>query len=197
MLRVMRNLLRVGAACAVAVAVLVTGFPAVAQGIGIDIYQRAPMAEAAMRGDTARLRGLLLSGQSPNGVDLEGRPAILLAAWGNHIGVVEALVEAKVRVDQRDKIGSTAMIAAAERGFDRVVELLIEGKGNVNLENRQGMTPLIAAAQKGYSQVVERLIKAGANLDQQDHSGRTAMEWAQLNNRRQVVDLLRRAGAKS
>lgn len=170
---------------------------AAGQGVGIDIYQRAPMAEAAMRGDAVRLRGLLINGQSPNGVDLEGRPAILLAAWGNHIGVVEALVEAKVRVDQRDKIGSTAMIAAAERGYDRVIELLIEGKGNVNLENRQGMTPLIAAAQKGYSSVVEKLIKAGAKIDQQDHSGRTALDWAELNNRRQVVDMLRRAGAKS
>jgi len=193
----MNGLVRLVAVCGVAAVAFTAAIDAVAQGVGIDIFQRAPMAEAAMRGDVVRLRGLLINGQSPNGTDLEGRPAILLAAWGNHIEVVEALVEAKVRVDQRDKIGSTAMIAAAERGYDRVVELLIEGKGNVNLENRQGITPLIAAAQKGYAPVVALLIKAGAKLDQQDHSGRTALEWAQLGNRRQVVEMLRRAGAKS
>ncbi len=184
------------AVCVVAAAALAFGPQAGAQ-IGIDIYQRAPVADASVRGDVARLRGLLLNGQSPNGVDLEGRPAILLAAWNNHVEVVETLVEAKVRVDQRDKIGSTAMIAAAERGFDRVVGLLIEGKGNVNLDNRQGVTPLIAASQRGHASVVELLVKAGAKLDHQDLGGRTALEWAQLNNRRQVVDILRRAGAKS
>lgn len=193
----MNGLARLMAACGVAGVAFTFAANAAAQGVGIDIYQRTPLAEAAMRGDVMRLRGFLINGQSPNATDLEGRPAILLAAWGNHVEVVEALVEAKVRVDQRDKIGSTAMIAAAERGYDRIVELLIEGKGNVNLENRQGVTPLIAAAQKGYAPVVATLIKAGAKLDHQDHSGRTALEWAQLGNRRQIVDMLRRAGAKS
>ena len=192
----MTGLARFVALCGVGAAVLVVVPRAHAQ-IGVDIYQRAPIADAAVRGDIARLRGLLLNGQSPNGVDLEGRPAILLAAWGNHVEVVEARVEAKVRVDQRDRIGSTAMIAAAERGFTRVVELLIEGKGNVNLENRQGVTPLIAASQRGHAAIIELLVKAGAKLDQQDLGGRTALEWATLNNRRQAVDILRRAGAKS
>lgn len=185
----------VGFALLIAVALLAP--PAVAQGVGIDIYQRAPFAEAVARGDATKVRGMLASGQSPNAFDLEGRPAILIAAWQNSVEIVEALVNAKVRVDDRDKTGGTAMLAAADRGYEEVVELLIKGKANVNLDNRQGVTPLIAAARNGHQRVVEMLVKAGARLNQQDHSGRTALEWAELNNKRAVAEYLRRAGAKS
>jgi len=196
MTTILGPLVRVIAACGVALVFLAAPHPVAAQ-IGIDIYQRYPVADAAARGDVPRLRGLLSAGQSPNAVDVEGRPAILLAVWGNHAAVVEALVEAKVRVDERDKTGTTPLITAADRGLDRIVELLIQGKANVNLENRQGITPLIAASAKGHAQVVTQLLKAGAKLDVQDHSGRTALELAEQNNKRQVIDLLRRAGAKS
>lgn len=185
------------AALYVGAALTVMNAPARAQGVGIDIFQRAPFAEAVAKGDTTRVRGMLASGQSPNAYDLEGRPAILIAAWNNYADIVEALVEKKVRVDDRDKIGTTAMLTAAERGYDRVVELLIKGRANVNLDNRQGSTPLILAAKNGHLPVVELLVKAGARLEQQDHTGRTALEWAQLSNRRQVAEYLRRAGAKS
>lgn len=178
-------------------AVLGLSAPAAQAQVGIDIYQRSPFPEAVARGDLAKVRGMLANGQSPNAFDLEGRPAILLAAWQNHIEIVETLVESKVRVDDKDKTGGTALIAAAERGFDRVVELLIKGKANVNLDNRQGLTPLIAAAKNGHLRVVQLLVKAGARLEQQDFTGRTALEWAENSNRRPVAEFLRRSGAKS
>jgi ankyrin repeat protein len=170
---------------------------AFAQGAGVDIFLRTPLADAAAKGDAARIRGMLASGQSPNAFDLYGRPAILLAAWGNHVDAVEALVEGNVRVDDRDKTGATALLVAADRGYDRIAELLIKGKANVNLDNRQGVTPLMLAAKNGHLSVVEILVKAGARLDLQDHTGRTALEWADANNRRPVAQYLRRAGARS
>ena len=66
----MNGLVRLLAAGGLVVAPLALAPVANAQ-IGIDIYQRAPMADAAVRGDIAKVRALLLNGQSPNGVDLE------------------------------------------------------------------------------------------------------------------------------
>jgi ankyrin repeat protein len=165
--------------------------------INVDIYNRTPFADAAGKGDLAKVRGMLSSGESPNGVDLDGRPAIMLASLGNHVEVVSALIAAKVRCDAKDKLGTTALLVASERGFDEVVSLLIKAKANLNLDGRDGLTPLMVAAQRGHLRVVELLTRAGADLTAQDRTGRTALEWADTNNRRAVADFLRRSGAKS
>jgi ankyrin repeat protein len=179
------------------VGVVSAGVPAAAQ-IGIDIYQRAPVADAAARGDANRMRGYMTNGQSPNSYDIDGRPAVMLAAIGNYVEVMEALVDAKARCDATDKIGTTALLVAADRGYDQIIEQLIRCKANLNLENRQaGLTPLMLAAQKGHLRSVQILVQAGANLNIQDRTGRTALEWAEINNRRSVADFLRRSGAKS
>lgn len=170
--------------------------PAAAQ-VKLDIYNRAPpITEFARTGDVVGVRGALASGASPNSQDLDGVPAVILAAMSGYAGVIDALAEGKARLDVRDKSGSTALIWAAERGHESAVESLIAGKANLNLENRAGVTPLIAAARDGHLAIVQLLLKAGADLDREDHTGRTALNWAQTNSRRNVVEALRRAGAK-
>lgn len=184
--------------CAAPIACVILGavFPARAE-IELNLINRVPLIDAAGRGDVEKVRGFLLAGQNPNAVDIDGRTAVMLAAYGNHPVMVSLLVDAKARCDAKDKNGITALQIAAERGYEDVLVQLLRCKANLNLDNREGTTPAMFAAQKGQLRVLQLLVQAGADLTLQDRTGRTALEWAELNNRRTVVDFLRRSGVKS
>ena len=54
--------------------------PAAAQ-VKLDMYNRAPpIADYARAGDIEGVRGALANGASPNSADLDGVPAVILAA---------------------------------------------------------------------------------------------------------------------
>ena len=113
--------------------------------------------------DIATLRGLLVSGQSANSVDIERVPAIVLAARGGYAEAIELLVSHGARVDVRDRDGSTALFQAAQRGHEDAVAALVKAKAALEAEGPQGETALIAAARRGHASVVSVLVKAGAD----------------------------------
>ena len=70
-----------------------------------------------------------------------------------------------VRVNSRDKEGTTALInACIKNNIEMVKKLLAHPKIQVNARTIYGKTGLINAAQKGYTQVVNLLLEKGANV---------------------------------
>ncbi|HJS31962.1 MAG TPA: ankyrin repeat domain-containing protein, partial [Alphaproteobacteria bacterium] len=101
--------------------------PALANAeVELELYKRAPLADSARAGDLELVQRLLVAGQSPNVNDFEDRPALVGAAMGGYLGVVNALVKYGARIDARDRAGNTALHLAAERGHDDIVAALIE-----------------------------------------------------------------------
>ncbi|MBA0768384.1 hypothetical protein Gotri_017186, partial [Gossypium trilobum] len=61
----------------------------------------------ACRGDTKGVEDLLNEGMDVNGIDLDGRTALHVAACEGHVEVVKLLLSRNANIDARDRWGST------------------------------------------------------------------------------------------
>jgi ankyrin repeat protein len=161
--------------------------------IGIEIMQRRPLAEAARDGNIEGVRQQIAAGTPVNQLDLDFRPAIVVAAANGHADIVKLLAENRANVDGRDRGGRTALMWASERGHVAVVEALIAARANLNLDERgTGSTALMMGAREGHLRVVELQVRAGADLTRTDATGRTVLAVAESANKRPVAEFLRR-----
>lgn len=138
----------------------------------------------------------LVRGQSANTSDSQGRTAMIVAAVGGHIDIIELLVENKGNIRLKDRQGQSPMYWAAGSGHPEVVEMLIKLGAPVNDPNRQGTTPLMVAARRGYEEIVRMLLAAKADVNATDHTGRTALMWAAETRNQHVPQILKKAGAR-
>ncbi len=138
----------------------------------------------------------LVRGQSANTSDSQGRTAMIVAAVGGHVDVMQLLVENKGNVRLKDRQGQSALYWAAASGQADSVEFLIKLGAPVNDPNRQGTTPLMVAARRGYEEVVRLLLDAKADVNATDHTGRTALMWSQEARNPHVPQMLKKAGAR-
>lgn len=169
--------------------------PAQAQ-IGIEVLIRRPLAEAVREGSVDGVRQQLIAGISANQLDLDNRPALVIAAVGGNAEIAKMLLDARATPDLRDREGRTPLMWASERGHVGVVQALIAGRANLNLiERSTSSTALMLAAREGHLRVVEALVQAKVDLTPTDATGRTALAIAEAANRRAIADYLRRNGA--
>jgi uncharacterized protein len=174
---------------------LLLAVPAQAQ-IGIEVLIRRPLAEAVRDGSIDGVRQQLVAGVSANQLDLDNRPALVIAAINGNADIVKLLLDSRATPDLRDREGRTALMWASERGHTAAVQALIAGRANLNLiERSASATPLMLAAREGHLRTVEALVQAKADLTPTDATGRTALAIAEAANRRSVVEYLRRNNA--
>lgn len=121
---------------------------------------------AAHRGDTARLRGLLATGQPVNARDAYGRTAVHVATFARQRKAIELLSGAGADLDllERDSYDAITIAAVAD-DLETLDLLLALGASASQTTSRYQGTALIAAAHLGHDEVVRRLIQAGAPLD--------------------------------
>ena len=106
------------------------------------------------------------------------------AAMRGNIKIVEYLVALpEVRVDARDKMGSTPLHIAATYQNTEVTRLLLAAAADVRLEDKQRQTPLHRAAQEGCVDIIEVLLSAlGAECEaammEEDKDGNTPLTLA-------------------
>jgi ankyrin repeat protein len=170
--------------------------PAASAQIGIEVFIRRPLAEAAREGSLEGVRQHLIAGISANQLDLDNRPALVIAATNGNADIVRLLLESRATPDLRDREGRTALMWASERGHTAAVQALIAGRANLNLiERSNSSTALMIAAREGHLRTVEALVQAKADMTPTDATGRTALALAETANRRTVVEFLRRNNA--
>lgn len=176
---------------------LVLLVPSLAQAqLGIEVLQRRPLAEGARDGNIELVRQQIAAGTSTNQLDLDFRPAIVLAAISGYTDIAKLLLDSRANPDLRDRPGRTALMWAADRGHLQVVNVLIAGRANLNLiERGTGSTALMIAAREGHLRIVEALVQARADLSMSDATGRTVLAVAEAANRRAIVEYLRRNNA--
>ena len=123
------------------------------------------------------MRGALAAGASVRARDAGGATALVQAAYGNHLPVARALVEAGADVNAKDETQQSAyLIATSEVGDDpRLLELTLANGARVDDKDSFNGTGLIRAAERGHARVVERLLAAGIDRDHVNRLGWTAL----------------------
>jgi len=131
---------------------------------------------AATRGDAARIKALVASGQKPDGRDAHGRTPLHVAAYGGHHDAMRALAAAGADPNalERDRYDIVTIAGVANDAPTLRVALAL-GASARNVTSRYDGTALIAAAHLGHAEVVRTLIRAGAPLDHVNNLGWTAL----------------------
>ena len=119
----------------------------------------AGLAKASQ--DAAQILVLLIKGADINTKNAEGDSPLLLAAMGNHISAILALLLKPTTSDNAEGV-----------------------EADVNAQNNKGETALMWAAKSGNEQGVLLLLTRGANLAIKSKSGETANFWARRAGQR-------------
>ena len=172
----------------------------------------AALRQAAHDGDVASVTALLEAGDAAAYIDepdkWAGRTALMQAANGDHVNVVEALLREGCNVNAQDQRGFSALMMAAERGRTIAVVALLQAGADPSQVEETGMTALALAAAGGRREVVQTLLEgeappprpraakpgATATIDLPDKNGRTAAVAAAQAGRLNCLRLLIEAG---
>jgi ankyrin repeat protein len=138
------------------------------------------LLRAATGGDLAGVGDALADGASIDATDTNGATALVLAAYGNHVAVARALVEAGADVNHKDETEQSAyLISTSEVGDDpRLLDLLLASGARVQAKDSFNGTGLIRAAERGFPTIVGRLLDAGIQVDHVNELGWTALHEA-------------------
>ena len=158
----------------------------------------APVADAAMRRDGARVKVLLKQGADVNAAQGDGMTALHWAATHGDADQARMLIYAGARVDAMTRNGNyTPLHLAARIGNAAVVKALLEAGASANAKTTSGgATPLHFAAAQGSVEVINALADKGAVVDARDGAwDETPLMWAAAFNRVDAVQALVKRGA--
>ena len=158
----------------------------------------SPIADAEMRGDTARVRELLKQGADVNAAQGDGMTALHWAATRGDASQVAMLVYAGARVEALTRNGNyTPLHLAARGGRAAAVKALLKAGANAKVVTSAGaVTPLHFAAGIGSTESITALLESGATVDARESAfGQTPVMWAANYDRVESVKLLLQRGA--
>jgi ankyrin repeat protein len=186
MTRIVRGIGAACAACAIALA-------ASAALAAAD----APVADAAMRGDSDTVRALLKQGADVNQSQGDGMTALHWAATSGNLELVETLLYAGANVRATTRLGAYAPLhVASKSGHAAVIRALVKAGADVNMLTSTGATALMMAALSGNADAAAALLDAGADINAKDKpNDETALMFAAAFDRVDVVGLLASRGA--
>jgi uncharacterized protein len=158
----------------------------------------SPIADAAMRGDTAAVRSLIKRHGDVNAPQGDGTTALHWAASQGNVDEIKLLLGAGAKVDAGTRNGSyTPLHFAAREGRTAAIKALIRVGANVNATTTTGgATPLHFAAGEGDPDAVAALLDAKANVNARDSAfQQTPVMWAAAANRVRAIEVLVAHGA--
>uniref|UniRef100_A0A3Q0RF60 M-phase phosphoprotein 8 n=1 Tax=Amphilophus citrinellus TaxID=61819 RepID=A0A3Q0RF60_AMPCI len=115
----------------------------------------------------------------------------MLAAIGGQDDILRLLIKKGVRVNKRQKNGTTALMHAAEKNCLTTVAILLEAGAYVNAQTLSGETALMKACKRGNADVVRLLLEYGADCNILSKHQNTAMYFAKHSNNLTVCDLIK------
>jgi uncharacterized protein len=166
--------------------------------VGVRNPAEAPLADAVMRGDTARVRALLKQGVDVNAAMADGMAPLHWAAQRGDLSSAQVLVYAGARVDAVTRNGNyTPLHIAAREGRSAIVKLLLaNGADAMAVTSTGGATALHFAAGNGDAESVRALLERKVPVDIRETAwGQTPLMWAAAYNRVAALDVLIKAGA--
>ena len=156
---------------------------------------------AADRGDTAALAQALARGAPIDGLDTQGRSALMRATRARQAQAVAWMLQAGADVNLRDGQLDNPFLYAGAEGDLAILRLAIAAGADTRLTNRYGGTALIPAAERGHVEVVRELLtRTDVDVNHVNRLGWTALLEAIVLSgggprHQQVVALLLAHGA--
>ncbi|KAL4426807.1 hypothetical protein ABPG77_006593 [Micractinium sp. CCAP 211/92] len=141
--------------------------------------QDKPLLYAARRGDYTTVVTLLRCG-----ADTEAKTAGLglrplhVAAAGGRVGVVQALVQSRAKLEARDSCGARPLHYAAQCGSVNVIRTLLAAGARVDCTSASGDTPAHWATRYGMAAAAVALVQAGAPMEARNKEGKTPLDVA-------------------
>ena len=156
--------------------------------------QAVDFAKAAKIDNVSEVKYLLSKGVTPNAVDINGNPMLILAIKDNSEKVIDLLLnDKKIDVDLSNKSGETPLMMASIQGNLPLVQTLV--LKNKAMIDHIGWTPLHYACAKGHFDVAQFLIANGAIVDAMSVGNTTPLMMAVQSGNEQLVKLLLDKGA--
>ena len=119
------------------------------------------------------------------------------AARSNDVRSIQAYIDQKADLNQKDDRGYTALILATYNQSPEAAELLLSHGASPEAGDGTGRTALMGASFQGDDQCVQLLLKYGARIDATDANGATALMYAVEFGRKSVIRTLIAAHANS
>lgn len=161
---------------------------------GQTVEQVNDFAKAAKFDNASEVRSLLSMGVSPNTVDSNGNPMLILAIKNDSNKVIDILLnDKKIDVDLSNKNGETPLMIASIQGNLPLVQRLVQ-KNHATIDHI-AWTPLHYACAKGNLSVAEFLLSEGATVDSRSLNDTTPLMMAVQSGNEQLVKLLLDKGA--
>lgn len=160
-----------------------------------------PIVNAAQRGMSAAVRGMINQGDNVSLTDDDGFTALHAAAYYGHDDIARMLAKAGSDLEATTLEGDTPLHLATSQAKTEAMEALIEEGAFVNSRNPGGATPLYVAAMEGHLGAAKLLLRAKANplLTWTNSSGRASVPLdvaAQTGRLAVVRELLREFGVR-
>ena len=165
---------------------LSAGSPAPKSNATMQQERNTNLALAAKDGRLQDVERLLEEGARPDSVDFDGISALVLAAVGGHLEVLEVLLAAGAKL-------GTAVVAASAYGQAHCVQALLDLGADVDLPDDHGWTALHYAARYGEMDCVQLLLSVGASPVKFNGLGKTAIDIARECGHSKVSSALRSA----
>ena len=132
-----------------------------AEGRSVD----EELMNAITGGDLERVTFLIEKKADVNKADGLGHRPLHAAASSRRSHLLEPLIKAGAKVDERDSDGMTAMLHAVNANHVPSIEILARSGANLELGTERGYTPLEMALSDGKTFAAKALIDAGAKVD--------------------------------
>ncbi|CAM9095058.1 unnamed protein product [Scytosiphon promiscuus] len=158
--------------------------------------------KAAHNGDLGKVKQLIEDGEiAVNEPGAAERRALHRAAGGNHVEIMNYLMEKGAPVDQTDKSGRTALHWAVISGHKEATDILLGKNTDLFLTTSSGATPFLAACEGGRVDVVRSLMEKATALgkleemcNKQDAGGKTPFDMAAAGQHKATCSLLKELG---
>jgi ankyrin repeat protein len=157
----------------------------------------SPVADAAMRGELARVRQLIQQGADVNAAQGDGMTALHWAAEHGDSAMTAVLLKAGAKTTAVTRNGSyTPLHVAGRNGHAAVVRALVKAGAAPDARSASGATALHLASASASADAVTALLDAGADPNAREAEwGQTPLIFAASANRAAVVRVLLKRGA--
>lgn len=150
-----------------------------------------PLHVAAMTGNVEAVKFILANGGNVDGVDEDGRTALMMSLYRSQGPAALALIDANANLEVRDRENKAALMFAAQYGQVDAINAMVKRHVNLDAQNYNGATALIFAADRSQAEAARALKAAGASTTLRDRRGRSALDFATAKHATDVIKVLR------